>query len=132
MKTFIKTMAIAVFIFSFLTTAQAQSTSDKVYWMMTATVSVNDIPKFHEMNSKEIVPLMTKHGYKWVATWQTIVGDIEEIISVAEFKDMAAYHKARNSLMSSSEWKTVSGEFGEVVKSIKSRFLSAAPYSALK
>lgn len=132
MKTFLKFVAIAVFIFSFQTSAQAQPTGDKVYWMMTATVSISDLPRFHELNSKEVVPLMAKHGYKWVATWQTIVGDIEEIIAVAEFENMAAYHKARNKLMSSSEWATVSGEFGEVVKSIKSRFLSSVPYSPLK
>ena len=86
-----------------------QKLGDKVYWMST-----------------------TKHGYKQVATWQTIVGDIEEVIFVAEFENMAAYHKARRSLLGSEEWKTVSKKFGGLNRNIKTRFLSATPYSKLK
>ena len=84
------------------------------------------------MNEKELAPLTEKHGYKPVATWQTIVGDIEQVISVAEFENMAAYHKARRSLLGSEEWKNLSKKFGELTKNIKTRFLSATPYSKLK
>ncbi len=75
---------------------------------------------------------MEKHGYKQVVTWQTIVGDIEEVIFVAEFENMAAYHKARLSLLGSEEWKTVSKTFNELGRKIRTRFLSATPYSKLK
>jgi len=84
------------------------------------------------LNEKELAPLTEKHGYKPVATWQTIVGDIEQVISVAEFENMAAYHKARRSLLGSEEWKTLSKKFDALTKSIKSRFLSATTYSKLK
>jgi hypothetical protein len=60
------------------------------------------------------------------------VGDIEEVITVSEFENMAAYHEARKNLLGSDEWKSASKKFGGLSKSIKSRFLSAAPYSKLK
>ncbi len=111
---------------------QAQQLGDKVYWMVTTEVSIGKLAEYHAFNEKELAPLMEKHGYKPVATWQTIVGDIEEVIFVAEFENMAAYHKARRSLLGSEEWKTVSKKFDALIKSTRSRFLSATPYSKMK
>ncbi len=110
----------------------AQQLGDKVYWMSTTEIPVGKLAEYHAFNEKELAPLTEKHGYKPVATWQTIVGDIEEVISVAEFENMAAYHKARRSLLGSEEWKTLSKKFDALTKSIKSRFLRGAPYSKLK
>ena len=109
-----------------------QQLGDKVYWMSTTEIPVGKLTEYHALNEKELRPLMEKHGYKQVVTWQTIVGDIEEVIFVAEFENMAAYHKARRSLLGSEEWKTVGKKFDGLTKSIKSRFLSATPYSKLK
>ncbi len=100
--------------------------------MVTTEIPVGKLSEYHAFNEKELTPLMENHGYKPVATWQTIVGDIEEVLFVAEFESMAAYHKARVSLLGSEEWKTVSKKFDALIKSTKSRFRSAAPYSKLK
>ncbi len=110
----------------------AQQLGDKVYWMLTTEISVGKLAEYHAFNEKEAGPLFEKYGYKPVATWQTIVGDIEEVLFVAEFESMAAYHKARVSLLGSEEWKTVGKKLDALVKSNKSRFLSATPYSKLK
>jgi len=129
------TRTISIFtILLFLNSADglAQQASEKVYWMVTVEVSLGNLAEYHKFNSQEMKPLMEKHGYKPVATWQTIVGDIEEVIFVAEFKNMTAYHKARHSLLGSEEWKSTGKKLDEFSKSIKTRFLSAAPYSKLK
>ena len=110
----------------------AQQLGNKVYWMLTTEVPVSKLSEYHAFNEKELAPLMEKHGYKPVATWQTIVGDIQEVLFVAEFESMAAYHKARVSLMGSEGWKSVSKKLDEFVENTKSRFLSATPYSKLK
>ncbi|NIR48705.1 hypothetical protein GWO43_09730 [candidate division KSB1 bacterium] len=110
----------------------AQQVGDKVYWMATVEVPIGKLSEYHAMTEKEQVPLMEKHGYKFVAVWQTIVGDIEEVILVAEFENMAAYHKARRSLLGSEEWKTLSKKFDALSRSVRSRFLSATPYSKMK
>ncbi len=110
----------------------AQQLGDKVYWMITVEVPVGKLAEYHAFNGNELAPLMEKHGYKRVVTWQTIVGEIEEVIFVAEFENMAAYHKARRSLLGSEEWKTVSKKFDALMKSTRSRFLSATPYSKMK
>ncbi len=110
----------------------AQQLGNKVYWMLTTEVPIGKLAEFHAFNEKEVAPLMEKHGYKPVATWQTIVGEIQEVLFVAEFESMAAYHKARVSLLGSEEWKSLGKKFDALVKSSKSRFLSATPYSKLK
>ncbi len=110
----------------------SQDLGDKVYWMATAEVRLADLAAYHAMNENEQVPLLEKHGYNVIGVWQTIVGDIEEVVILAEFENMTAYHEARKSVLGSEEWKALSEKHGGLTKSIRSRFLSAAPYSKLK
>jgi len=110
----------------------AQQLEDKVYWMSTMEIPLAKLSEFHTFNMQELTPLMEEHGYKSIVTWQTIVGDIEEVIYVSEFENMTAYHKARKSLLGSDEWKIAGKKFGNLNKSIKTRFLSATPNSKLK
>ena len=127
-----KMSALLILLFLFINVSFAQQASEKVYWMVTTEVSLNNLSEFHDFMAKELTPLMEKHGYKSVVAWQTIVGDIEEILSVSEFENMAAYHKARVSFLGSEAWKSASKKYGTMVKSTKTRFLSATPYSKLK
>ena len=110
----------------------AQQLGQKVYWMATTEVSIGQLSAFHAFTEKEMIPLQEKHGYHFIATWQTIVGDIEEVIMICEFESMAAYHEARVSLLTSEEWKVVGPKFSAMTRGIKTRFLSAAPYSKIK
>ncbi len=110
----------------------AQQLGQKVYWMATVEVPIDKLADYHVFVEQELMPLQEKHGYHFVAAWQTIVGDIEEAIIVAEFESMEAYHKARVSLLSSEEWKAVGKKFSTFSRNIKSRFLSATPYSRMK
>jgi hypothetical protein len=127
-----KIAILAILLLIFFNVGFAQQTSEKVIWMVTTEVSLNNLPEFHAFMANELVPLMEKHGYNSVAAWQTVVGDIEEVISISEFENMTAYQKARASLLGSEAWKTASKKFGTMVKSTKTRFLSATPYSKLK
>jgi hypothetical protein len=110
----------------------AQQLGEKVYWMVTTEVPIGKLVSYHSFNQNELQPLMEEHGYMPVATWQTIIGDIEEIIFVAEFESMAAYHQARVSLLSSIDWENTSRKLDSLTKNIRSKFLSAAPYSRIQ
>jgi hypothetical protein len=111
---------------------EAQQLGQRVYWMAVTQVSIGQLSEYHAFAEKEMNPLMEEHGYLIIATWQTIVGEIEEVVMVAEFESMAAYHKARVSLITSEEWQKVSIRFGDMTKGINSRFLSGTPYSKIK
>jgi NIPSNAP len=126
---------LAIFLFSVVLINQytfAQDEGNKIYWMSTIEIPLANLSEYHSFNAKELAPLMAEHGYNEFATWQTIVGAIEEVIYVAEFENMSAYHKARKSLLGSDDWKKVGKKFGNLSKGIKTKFLSAAPYSKLK
>lgn len=110
----------------------SQQSGEKIFWMATVEVSLGKLDSYHSFNYNEMIPLMEQSGYKSVAAWQTIVGDIEEIIFVAEFDNMAAYQKARTNLLSSIEWADVSRKFDSLAKSIKTKLLIAAPYSGIQ
>ncbi len=47
----------------------------KVFWMVTTEVPLADLTAYHALSAEELFPLQTRHGYNWVANWQTIVGD---------------------------------------------------------
>ena len=106
----------------------AQQLGDKVYLMSTTEVSLGKLEAYHAFNSRELLPLMEENGYTTIAVWQTIVGNIEEVIFVAEFDNMEAYHKARVSLLSSIDWQTVSKKLDSLTKRIYTRLLSTAPF----
>ncbi len=110
------------------TDSLTQQQTTKVYWMSTVVVPLGKLPEYHAFAEKELIPLQEKHGYHYVAGWQTIIGDIEEVITVAEFDNMDAYFKARINLLGSAEWKPVSAKFDGLSKSIRTRMLSAVPY----
>ncbi len=110
----------------------ATQQSAKVFWMITAEVPIADLPAYHTLSAEELVPLQERHGYNWVASWQTIVGDIEEVISVAEFESMDAYLQARRSFLGSAEWAELSPKFGAMTRSVRTRLLTATPYSPLQ
>ena len=110
----------------------SQQSGEKVFWMATVEVSLGRLEAYHSFNYNELIPLMEEHGYKQVASWQTIIGNIEEVIIVAEFNDIAAYHKARVSLLNSMEWQDVSRKFDSITKNISTKLLRATPYSPLQ
>ena len=123
---------ITILILLSQSSGMAQQLGEKVYWMSTVEVSMSKLQSYYIFNVNELIPLMEEHGYTPIASWQTIVGDIEEVIFVAEFENMTSYHKARRSLLGSEEYKAASKEYNELAKSIRTRFLSATPYSKLK
>jgi hypothetical protein len=112
--------------------AKAQQLGSKVYWMATVTVPIGKLVEYHTFVEKELAPLQSRHGYRYIAAWQTIVGDIEEVVVIAEFESMAAYHKARVALLGSSEWSATSAKFDGLVRGQHTRLLSATPYSPMK
>ncbi len=109
-----------------------QQPSEKVFWMLITEVPIDKLPQYHAISAQESMPLFEEHGYTWVATWQTIIGDIEEVVSVAEFENIGAYHRARVSLLRSPGWEQLSTKIGPLLRSTKSRLLSATPYSPLQ
>ena len=119
---------IAILILLSQNSGMAQQLGDKVYWMSTVEVSLSKLQSYYIFNANELIPLMEEHGYTPIASWQTIVGDIEEVIFVAEFENMEAYHNARKSLLESIDWPNVSKKLDSLIKSVHTRLLSAAPF----
>ncbi len=126
LKTFFGIISILILLSQ--SSGTAQQLGDKVYWMATIEVPVGKLESYHAFNSRELLPLMEENGYSPIAVWQTIVGNIEEVIFVAEFENMEAYQKARESLLSSIDWQTVSKKLDSFSKSINTRLLSAVPF----
>ena len=100
--------------------------------MATIEVPLGKLSMYHAFAANELIPLQEKHGYKFIASWQTIVGAIEEVVVICEFENMAAYNKARVSLVNSEEWKQIGPRLTDLSRAFNTRFLRATPYSAIK
>lgn len=123
---------LAVVLLSAPQDSGAQQLGQKVYWMAIIQVPLGELSQYHAFAEKELVPLQEKYGYRFVGTWQTIVGEVEEVVVIAEFESMAAYHQARVSLVTSEEWKVVGPRMSALTRGIRTRFMSATPYSTTK
>ena len=83
MKMICSFFAIVALLFLFNSNViKAQDAGEKVFWMLTIEVPLGKLEAYHSFNRRELLPLMIEHGYNPVATWQTIVGDIEEVSCV--------------------------------------------------
>jgi hypothetical protein len=132
-----KRVALAVVIVAMFfvipnTDSVAQKLSGKVFWMATVEVPLGNLGAYHAQLQKEQLPAMEKYGYKFVGVWQTIVGDIQNVILLAEFDDMNSYNTARRAFIGSEEWKVLGKKSDELGARVKSAFLNAAPYSKLQ
>jgi len=112
--------------------AAAKPPSDKVYWMTISEVPVERLQQFHDLSAETIIPLFEDHGCRWVASWQTVIGDVEEVVNVVEFESIDAYHRAKVSLLAGPEWKQLGSELRPLVRSSKQLLLSATQYSPLR
>ena len=110
------------------TGSTAQQKSEKIYWMSYATVPLGKMSAYHKLEQEKLVPAREKAGYHYVAGWQTIVGEIEEVITVTEFDDMNAYQKARAALLSSPEWKAAIADMADMTRGAHTSLMSALPY----
>ena len=132
MKVLLTTLCVATLVCLAPSESKAQELGEKVYWMATAEVPIANLAAFHEYAGNTLLPLQERHGYNFIVVWQTIVGDIEEVVMVAEFEKLAAYHEARVSLLGSEAYAASIPRFNELARSLRLRFLGAAPYSALQ
>jgi hypothetical protein len=132
-----KHVKLALIIVAFLvllpgSNSVAQKLGEKVFWMSTVEVPLGNLTDYHALLQKEQLPAMEKYGYKFVGVWQTIVGNIENVIILAEFNDMNAYNAARRAFIGSDEWKVTSKKANELGTHVKTAFLNAAPYSKMQ
>ena len=129
---FAATLLFAGGLFVSQTSFAQSSESTKVFWMVTMEVPMSQLPAYHKLNQEKIFPLHARCGYKWVAAWQTIVGDIEEVVGVAEFASMDDYLAARKKLLASAEWAAVAPQLDTMSRGIRTRLLRATSYSLIQ
>lgn len=125
-------LVLGIFLLGSHSDSFAQQQSAKVYWMATVVVPIGKLPEYHAFAEKELIPTQEKYGYRFIAGWQTIIGDIEEAVVVSEFENMDAYLKARVALLGSAEWKTVGTKMDALSRGIRTRMMSAVPYIKMK
>ena len=125
-------LVLVIFLFANHPDSLAQQQSAKVYWMATVVVPIGKLPEYHAFAEKELIPTQEKYGYRFIAGWQTTIGDIEEAVVVSEFESMDAYLKARVALLASAEWKAIGPKMDALSRGIRTRIMSAVPYIKMK
>jgi len=106
--------------------------NDKVFWMTVSEVPIESLQQFHILSAERMIPLFENHGCRWVASWQTVIGDVQELVNVVEFESIGAYHRAKVSLLASPEWDQLTDTLRPLVRNTKQRLLSATQYSPLR
>jgi hypothetical protein len=110
----------------------ASEADDKIFWMTISEVPIENLQEFHAVSADVVIPLLEDHGCRWVASWETVIGDVQEVVNVVEFESLDAYHEAKVSLLSSPDWEQLSDRFRPLVGRAKQRLLSATEYSPMR
>jgi len=112
-------------ILSFLVcgNAIAQKDSSKVIWMCTTKIAYAKIPEFESFFQHEMLPVYNEAGYHIIANWENMVGDLEELIYVAEFHSLADYERSRVYMASNPKWKAIRLKLDGFVKEGNTKLL---------
>jgi hypothetical protein len=71
-----------------------------IYQTNVSDIMPGKMAEYDEVVSKEMVPLMKKHGMNLVAAWSGHSGNLNTIYAVYSYKDMAEAEKIMSEMMS--------------------------------
>ncbi|MFC2042344.1 NIPSNAP family protein [Chloroflexota bacterium] len=64
-----------------------------VYEMLIVNVVPGKLKEFHDLWLKESLPIWGKHGIEHAGSWETTVGNANEVVRIFGYKDMAHYEQ---------------------------------------
>jgi hypothetical protein len=104
-----------------------------VYLVVTRNIAPGKMNEYKAFYTGETVlgDIYKKIGYNMVASWSTLIGNPDEVITVFAWESMAAYDKARAAARKNKEYLAASTKLRAISTSI-SRLMEANEWSPLK
>ncbi|MFC2058505.1 NIPSNAP family protein [Chloroflexota bacterium] len=88
--------------------------------------------EFHELWSKESLPLWEKYGAKHIGSWSTVIGRSNEIVRLFAFKNLAHYERFRQLVQQDKDAQAVLTKFSSFLAGSDIKCLLPAAYSPLR
>jgi len=90
---------------------------------------------FYERFEKQLMPILSKYGFKLVGAWDTVIGDVPETTYILSWPDLNTMQKAWADLNADDDWAQIKKEsfekHGPLVLKTHSQILASTTYSPL-
>lgn len=110
--------------------------SETIHQLRIYQIPKNNRVNFHKRFQEQAIRIMRKHGFNFVAIWESEHKRKIEFVYLLEWKNSDLMKKAWNSFMTDQEWKDIKTQtskmFGNFVDNIEDRTLILTNYSPRK
>lgn len=103
-----------------------------IFEEQTYTVRVGKVGRLLEAYENRGLAVLRRHLGELVACWSSdLGGDMDEMIQIWRFSDVADRARRRTALAADEEWRSFAAEFGHLITQRRMRLLAAAPFSPI-
>ncbi len=103
-----------------------------VYLHATLQLTPFKSAQFSKLMTTSVVPLFEKHGAKLIGSWETIVGNQNEVTDLWSFDSVAHFEASLQSLVRDPEWSSVKEAMTPLILKERTKLLTPLKCSPLK
>ena len=103
-----------------------------VYLHATLQLAPYKSREFSKFLATSLVPLFEKHGAKLIGSWETIVGNQNEVTDIWGFDSLAHFEASTQSLLRDPQWASVQETMTTMIVREKTKLLAPLKCSPLK
>jgi antibiotic biosynthesis monooxygenase (ABM) superfamily enzyme len=81
---------------------------------------------------QQMKPLVEKAGYRFIGSWRTTIGNMNEFTSIFAIEDMDHLQKAGAAMMENKEYVALAKKLASISTSYTTKVMRATPASPLK
>lgn len=100
-----------------------------IYLVATIQLAPEKVEEFSNILAKDYLPVVSKHGQKLIASWRTVIGNVDEVTDVWEFESLAHMEKVRQSLFTDPDYLKVRRKVRSLMTSESIKIVAPLPFS---
>jgi hypothetical protein len=101
-----------------------------IYEMRTYRLYPGKVPDFMRI-LEEGLPVREKHS-KLVGMWSTEIGELNQVVHLWKYKDMAERAQVRQGLREDQEWHKIAAKLDPLIMKMENKILTTAPFSPMQ
>jgi len=103
-----------------------------IYTLVTTVLVPGKMGEYYELSNKTALPLFAKLGMKITGSFHSYTGNMNEIYTLNEYADLAAFQRAMEAQKTSNEWQTFNAKANSLRVSQTMVILEPNPWSPMK
>ena len=103
-----------------------------IYMVASIILKPEKTQEFNDILEKEYLPIVLKHGSKFVACLRTSVGNVDEVTDIWAFESLAQLEKVRQAQFQDPKYMSVRKKIRELMTEETIKLCAPMPVSPMK